>query len=166
MDNEYAQTPEGAAYFQALVDAFKDSPIVVPLTYNDPHAGENFINGTVSRLCYLDCVRHRLNYMLQGAVDIYGLDAYPQRFDCSNPDKWNPVDDTYHEYHMREAPASRARTRAHIHLQASTPANRGTCRSSKPAPTILTDLMLRVMRSVASSPMLASKGESSAGVPS
>lgn len=51
MDNEYAQTPEGAAYFQALVDAFKDSPIVVPLTYNDPHAGENFINGTVRSSC-------------------------------------------------------------------------------------------------------------------
>lgn len=48
LDNEYAQTPDGAAYFQALVDAFKNSPIVVPLTYNDPHAGENFINGTVS----------------------------------------------------------------------------------------------------------------------
>ncbi|KZV66862.1 glycoside hydrolase family 35 protein [Peniophora sp. CONT] len=85
LDNEYAQTPDGAAYFQALVDAFKNSPIVVPLTYNDPHAGENFINGT-------------------GAVDIYGLDAYPQRFDCSRPDVWNPVDDTYHDYHMRVNP--------------------------------------------------------------
>jgi hypothetical protein len=47
MDNEYEQTEEGAAYFQALEDAFTNSSVVIPLTYNDPNAAENFINGTV-----------------------------------------------------------------------------------------------------------------------
>ena len=82
IDNEYEQTAETGAYFQALEDALRRAGIVVPLTYNDPSTREGFINGT-------------------GAVDIYGLDAYPQRFDCSHPAAWNPVDDSYHEYHMR-----------------------------------------------------------------
>ena len=48
-DNEYDQhIPEQAEYFQDLIDLLHDSPIVVPITYNDPNQGENFINGTVS----------------------------------------------------------------------------------------------------------------------
>ncbi|KAJ7174219.1 hypothetical protein C8R43DRAFT_1058218, partial [Mycena crocata] len=40
-----------------------------------------------------------------GAVDLYGLDSYPQRFDCSHPDVWRPVVTNYHEYHARVNPS-------------------------------------------------------------
>ena len=36
-----------AEYFVALEDAYRTANIVVPLTYNDPGGGQNFINGTV-----------------------------------------------------------------------------------------------------------------------
>lgn len=87
IDNEYRQNPiENAEYFVQLEDAYRDNGIVVPLTYNDPGEGENFINGT-------------------GAVDIYGLDSYPQSFDCSNPRVWKPVVSNYHQYHAKNNPS-------------------------------------------------------------
>ncbi|KIY66929.1 glycoside hydrolase family 35 protein [Cylindrobasidium torrendii FP15055 ss-10] len=85
LDNEYEQWL-GGEYFEDLKDAYHNSEIVVPLTYNDPSARRNFINGT-------------------GAVDLYGMDSYPQRFDCSNPHQWNPVDLTYHQYHIEVNPS-------------------------------------------------------------
>ncbi|KAJ7174209.1 glycoside hydrolase superfamily [Mycena crocata] len=75
-----------AEYYEELKAVFHASDIVVPLTYNDPNQGGNFINGT-------------------GAVDLYGLDSYPQRFDCSHPDVWRPVVTNYHEYHARVNPS-------------------------------------------------------------
>ncbi|KAF8994482.1 glycoside hydrolase family 35 protein [Cyathus striatus] len=67
VDNEFGQSPiQQAEYFVDLENVYHASDIVVPLTYNDPGEGRNFINGT-------------------GAVDLYGLDSYPQGFDCSNP---------------------------------------------------------------------------------
>ncbi|KAF8551280.1 glycoside hydrolase family 35 protein [Imleria badia] len=81
LDNEYSQSPiSHAEYFVDLKTAFYNSGIVVPLTANDFGAERNWINGT-------------------GAVDIYGIDDYPQKFDCSNPTVWNPVDPTYYNYH-------------------------------------------------------------------
>ena len=35
-------------YFVELEDAYRNSGIVVPLTYNDPGQRKNFVNGTVS----------------------------------------------------------------------------------------------------------------------
>ncbi|KAK7019437.1 hypothetical protein VNI00_018047 [Paramarasmius palmivorus] len=86
-DNEYNQE-DGAEYFAELEAAYRDpnSGIVVPLTYNDPGMGRNFINGT-------------------GAVDLYGLDSYPQGFDCSHPDVWRPVTLNYHQYHAEVNPS-------------------------------------------------------------
>ena len=50
IDNEYTQHVEGhGEYYEELMKAFREAGIVVPLTYNDPNQGENFINGTVSR---------------------------------------------------------------------------------------------------------------------
>lgn len=46
-DNEYRQDI-GATYFRDLIGVFHNSSITVPLTYNDPGQGRNFINGTVS----------------------------------------------------------------------------------------------------------------------
>jgi hypothetical protein len=87
VDNEYSQNPIAhAEYFSQLEDAYHNSNIDVPLTYNDPGQGRNFINGT-------------------GAVDLYGLDSYPQGFDCSHPTKWNPVTTNYHQYHQQVNPS-------------------------------------------------------------
>ncbi|KAF7978635.1 hypothetical protein HWV62_45132 [Athelia sp. TMB] len=86
IDNEYFQSATTSAYFADLEAAFIKGGIVVPLTYNDPGEGKNFVNGT-------------------GAVDIYGLDSYPQLFDCSNPQKWNPVTTSYHTYHESANPS-------------------------------------------------------------
>ncbi|KAJ3972272.1 glycoside hydrolase family 35 protein [Lentinula raphanica] len=85
VDNEYNQA-EGAGYFAELESVYDNSTIVIPLTYNDPGEGDNFINGT-------------------GAVDLYGLDSYPQGFDCSNPQNWNPVTTNYHSYHESANPS-------------------------------------------------------------
>ncbi|KAH9480337.1 putative beta-galactosidase C [Psilocybe cubensis] len=87
IDNEYSQSPSShAEYFAELEDVYRSSNIVVPLTYNDPGQGRNFINGT-------------------GAVDLYGLDSYPQGFDCSNPTRWNGVTTNYHQYHAQVNPS-------------------------------------------------------------
>ncbi|KAF8877096.1 glycoside hydrolase family 35 protein [Infundibulicybe gibba] len=86
-DNEFSQSPiSQAEYFVDLENAYHASEIVVPLTYNDPGEGRNFINGT-------------------GAVDLYGLDSYPQGFDCSNPTTWRAVDTSYHSYHASANPS-------------------------------------------------------------
>ncbi|GJF00021.1 glycoside hydrolase family 35 protein [Phanerochaete sordida] len=88
VDNEYSQSPiQRAEYFAQLEATYKANGIVVPLTYNDPGEGRNFINGT-------------------GAVDIYGLDSYPQGFDCSNPTRWSPVTTNYHSYHESVDPGT------------------------------------------------------------
>lgn len=84
IDNEYNANPEAKAYFAQLEEKYLAGGIVVPLTYNDPGEGKNFVNGT-------------------GSVDLYGLDSYPQLFDCSNPEKWNPVQ-LYHSYHEQTDP--------------------------------------------------------------
>ncbi|KAI0263999.1 glycoside hydrolase family 35 protein [Gloeopeniophorella convolvens] len=87
VDNEYFQSGFGnAQYFAQLEAAYHNSAIVVPLTYNDPGEGKNFVNGT-------------------GAVDIYGLDSYPQGFDCSHPETWSPVVTNYHDYHEGTNPS-------------------------------------------------------------
>ncbi|KAJ7058089.1 glycoside hydrolase family 35 protein [Mycena amicta] len=87
VDNEYSQSPAThAAYFAELEAVYHNSSIAVILSYNDPGEGSNFINGT-------------------GAVDLYGLDSYPQGFDCSHPTNWNPVTTNYHTYHEQVNPS-------------------------------------------------------------
>ncbi|EIM81437.1 glycoside hydrolase family 35 protein [Stereum hirsutum FP-91666 SS1] len=87
IDNEYFQSGFGnQEYFQELEDAYTGNSIVVPLTYNDPGEGKNFVNGT-------------------GSVNIYGLDSYPQGFDCSNPETWAGVVTNYHDYHEGTNPS-------------------------------------------------------------
>ncbi|KAM5541245.1 hypothetical protein V8D89_005174 [Ganoderma adspersum] len=88
IDNEFNQTAEHGAYFAQLEAQYRDGGVAIPLTYNDPGEGGNFINGT-------------------GAVDLYGFDNYPQglTFGCSNPDAWSPVATDYHSYHLSANPA-------------------------------------------------------------
>ncbi|KAI0079138.1 hypothetical protein K474DRAFT_1592617 [Panus rudis PR-1116 ss-1] len=87
IDNEYSQLPiEHAEYFVQLEELYRKKGIVIPFTYNDPGQHENFINGT-------------------GAVDLYGSDAYPQRYDCAHPDVWHPLQLNYHQYHEAVNPS-------------------------------------------------------------
>ncbi|KAH7915479.1 glycoside hydrolase family 35 protein, partial [Hygrophoropsis aurantiaca] len=87
IDNEYSQEPiSHAEYFAELEAVFHNSSIVVPLTANDPGEGRDWVNGT-------------------GAVDLYGLDSYPQGFDCSNPTVWSPVVTNYYSYHESVDPS-------------------------------------------------------------
>jgi hypothetical protein len=56
-DNEYFQSGFGnAQYFDELEAAYHGSSIVVPLTYNDPGEGRNFVNGTVRFTSFLPFV--------------------------------------------------------------------------------------------------------------
>ncbi len=81
-DNEYKTGPAERAYMKKLVSTFKKSGISVPITYNDPGRESNFVD----------------------LVDLYGLDSYPQRFDCSHPETWVPFRDDYLQYHMQTNP--------------------------------------------------------------
>ena len=64
IDNEYVQDeqigyPGKAKMFEDIEQEMRDGGIDVPLTFNDAYQGGNFVNGT-------------------GAVDLWGLDSYPQ----------------------------------------------------------------------------------------
>lgn len=81
-DNEYKTGKAERAYMMELVAALKENGISVPITYNDPGREQNFVD----------------------LVDLYGLDSYPQRFDCSHPETWVPMRDDYLQYHMDTNP--------------------------------------------------------------
>ncbi|KIK68783.1 glycoside hydrolase family 35 protein [Collybiopsis luxurians FD-317 M1] len=87
VDNEYDQQ-EGGPYFAEIEALYKDpsSGINVPLTHNDPGMLSGFINGT-------------------GAVDLYGMDAYPQGLDPANLSVWSPIEKDYHSYHEQVNPS-------------------------------------------------------------
>ncbi|KAK0448411.1 glycoside hydrolase family 35 protein [Desarmillaria tabescens] len=85
IDNEFTQSV-GGEYFAELEEVYQNSSIVLPLTYNDPGQGRNFVNGT-------------------SAVDLYELDSYPQGFDCSHPLDWQAVPLDYHQYHEEVNPS-------------------------------------------------------------
>ncbi|KAJ4000709.1 glycoside hydrolase family 35 protein [Lentinula boryana] len=87
IDNEYDQE-EGGPYFAEIEALYRDAShgINVPLTHNDPGMLDGFINGT-------------------GAVDLYGMDAYPQGLDPSNLSIWNPIEMGYHTYHEEANPS-------------------------------------------------------------
>ncbi|KAH6908431.1 glycoside hydrolase family 35 protein [Coprinopsis sp. MPI-PUGE-AT-0042] len=87
IDNEYTQQgAHRAGYYQDLIDFYRNSSkIDVLLTYNDFSSGRSFVNGT-------------------GAVDLVGLDEYPQGFDCSNPLVWQPLPNRWYHYHLEVNP--------------------------------------------------------------
>ncbi|RPD56740.1 hypothetical protein L226DRAFT_468186 [Lentinus tigrinus ALCF2SS1-7] len=86
-DNENRNSPDPSTqqYFADLEKQYRDGGIDILLTYNDPGMRSGFINGT-------------------GAVDIYGLDAYPNGFNCSTPRTWSHVTNNYHQYHEQVNP--------------------------------------------------------------
>lgn len=81
-DNEYKTGEAERAYMKELVATLKSNGISVPVTYNDPGRENNFVD----------------------LVDLYGLDSYPQRFDCSHPTTWVPFRDDYLQYHVDTNP--------------------------------------------------------------
>ncbi|KGQ03791.1 putative beta-galactosidase A [Beauveria bassiana D1-5] len=93
-ENEYSISngrvpfPDGE-YMQAVIDQARRFGIVLPIVNNDASKDGHNRPGSGA-----------------GAVDIYGYDAYPLGFDCSNPTYWRsdalPVD--YYEVHMRNSP--------------------------------------------------------------
>ncbi|KAM5536288.1 hypothetical protein V8D89_010065 [Ganoderma adspersum] len=85
-ENRNSQDPRTQEYFQQLEDQYHEGGIVIPLTYNDPGMRSGFVNGT-------------------GHVNIYGLDAYPQGFNCSTPLAWSGVTNNYHQYHEANNPS-------------------------------------------------------------
>ncbi|EPQ30803.1 uncharacterized protein PFL1_01704 [Pseudozyma flocculosa PF-1] len=82
-DNEYHSGPTQRAYMRTLVRSLKEWGVTVPITYNDPDRERNFVD----------------------LVDLYGLDSYPQRFDCSHPDRWVQLRTDYLDYHESTNPA-------------------------------------------------------------
>ncbi|MGW2640635.1 beta-galactosidase [Streptomyces sp. NPDC001348] len=74
VENEYQGGRHDADYMQTLIDWAKEDGIDVPTFVNDGGANKNWVSG-------------------KGAPDIYGFDAYPQGFDCKNPDTWKNLPD-------------------------------------------------------------------------
>ncbi|CAE6501709.1 unnamed protein product [Rhizoctonia solani] len=111
LENEYLATHSPghkykAPYMAALAKRFVDRGVVVPLTYNDAYMGGNYATGKIGQ-----CEEGEEKGGEGGShgkgrcgVELYGVDSYPQRFDCSNPDVWNPVVTTYHDFHMKTNP--------------------------------------------------------------
>ncbi|EJD38336.1 glycoside hydrolase family 35 protein [Auricularia subglabra TFB-10046 SS5] len=90
IENEYTGDPKYGVpnkveYMEQLEAFVLKEGIVVPLTFNDASWDKQFATGPA-------------------AVDIYGVDSYPQSFDCSNPTVWFPVRIDYYDYHKNTNP--------------------------------------------------------------
>jgi hypothetical protein len=72
-DNEYFQSGfSNAEYFAELETTYHNSPIVVPLTHNDPTMRGNIVNGTVWNISFSFLWLYFLRRTFsQGSVDIY-----------------------------------------------------------------------------------------------
>jgi beta-galactosidase GanA len=75
VENEYAVNVD-PAYMENLQKLARDAGIDVPIVHNNC-CGGNLANWSSG----------------QGAVQIPGVDDYPQSFDCQNPDAWGPWGD-------------------------------------------------------------------------
>ncbi|WP_128375662.1 beta-galactosidase [Streptomyces cavernae] len=74
VENEYQGGRQDADYMQTLIDWAREDGVDVPTFVNDGGANKNWVRG-------------------KGAPDIYGFDAYPQGFDCKDPDTWKNLPD-------------------------------------------------------------------------
>jgi Glycosyl hydrolases family 35 len=94
-ENEYTGAAPGykfpdADYMNAVYAQYRKAGIVVPFLSNDAGAGGHNAPGQPA------------------PVDIYGHDAYPLGFDCSNPEKWNPgsLPTRWRANHMKQSPST------------------------------------------------------------
>ncbi|KAK4700277.1 hypothetical protein P7C70_g5971, partial [Phenoliferia sp. Uapishka_3] len=86
VENELTETNITDPYFKQIEKVIIDSGIVVPTTFNDWGRDYSFSYPT-------------------NTPDIYGFDSYPQSFDCSRPEIWDAVVDTYWSYHLNATPS-------------------------------------------------------------
>lgn len=72
----------------AVFQEFRESGIVIPFVSNDANNGGRNAPGD------------------EAAVDIYGHDGYPLRFNCSNPDYWDPksLPTDWRKVHLKQSP--------------------------------------------------------------
>jgi beta-galactosidase GanA len=94
VENEYAVNVD-AAYMEDLQAQARDAGIDVPITHNNC-CGGNLANWSSG----------------QGAVEIPGVDDYPQSFDCPNPDVWGPWGDGITRRLVDDAPVYAAEYQA------------------------------------------------------
>lgn len=94
-ENEYSwwlppHLPDGG-YMQYVEDQARKAGIVVPIISNDAAPLGHNAPGSGS-----------------GAVDIYGHDDYPLKFDCSNPSSWpkGALNGAYHLIHKAQSPST------------------------------------------------------------
>ncbi|KAF5381591.1 hypothetical protein D9615_005535 [Tricholomella constricta] len=82
IENEYYNGPGQNEYVEELRERALDLGIVVPTMVNDPGMYRNLVD----------------------SADIYGIDAYPVTFDCSNPSVWRDIPTTWRTYHESVTP--------------------------------------------------------------
>ncbi|QRV97776.1 glycoside hydrolase family 35 protein [Ceratobasidium sp. AG-Ba] len=74
-------------YMRRIIETMRNNGITkIPITYNDFWPSGRYASGAAK-------------------VDLYGWDAYPLGFDCSDPSKWNEVGTNYDNYHQNINPA-------------------------------------------------------------
>ncbi|CAO1619136.1 unnamed protein product [Sympodiomycopsis kandeliae] len=79
LENEWYETPKTAGQVRQLKQVLSDVGVnSVPLSYNEANA----LSPQPS---------------FAKIVDFYGVDSYPQNFDCKNPTKWAPIPTGYDE---------------------------------------------------------------------
>ena len=100
-ENEYADWPDvptdefplefNRKYMAFVEQQLRDAGIVVPLIDNDNLVLGNWAPGTGL-----------------GAVDLYGIDAYPLRYDCAAPTSWTPneIPTDWYTLHEEESPST------------------------------------------------------------
>ncbi|KAN0065029.1 hypothetical protein ACQY0O_001505 [Thecaphora frezii] len=68
VENEFRLTAPAEAYFNQLIDVYRQNGLTVPTTFN--------------------ALGGRTDFAANDHVDLWGADSYPQGFNCSNPQKW------------------------------------------------------------------------------
>eukprot|EP00871_Galdieria_phlegrea_P005552 jgi/Galph1/5999/GphlegSOOS_G4577.1 len=77
VENEYSVGPLEPLYMEQLEAKYRLDGIDVPFSFNDAFAGDHWVHGP-------------------GHVQLYGIDAYPNGFNCTFPDVWGELP-TYFE---------------------------------------------------------------------
>ncbi|GJQ11425.1 hypothetical protein GpartN1_g3216.t1 [Galdieria partita] len=85
VENEYDVGNLSAKYMELLEAKFREDGIVVPLTTNVYGDRSTWTSGP-------------------GAVDIQGIDSYPQGFDCRNPSQWHAIPTYFAAAHAENNP--------------------------------------------------------------
>ncbi len=97
VDNEYQEGAARTPYMRLLAETVKyEWGVRVPISYNDAGRDGNFLSllGDDD-----DDAGER------GPLDLFGIDFYVQRFDCSHPQTWYPTPFDWAELHEQQAPS-------------------------------------------------------------